>query len=70
MRYVGLKQVQKNIKENKVKKVFIAKDVEEHILEMILKQCKDKSIPVAYVDTMAELGKMAGIDVSASCTAE
>ena len=70
MRYVGLKQVQKSIKENNVKKVYVAKDAEKHITEQIIKKCQENNIQVVCVETMAELGKKAGIDVGASCIAE
>ncbi|MBR6252608.1 MAG: ribosomal L7Ae/L30e/S12e/Gadd45 family protein [Clostridia bacterium] len=70
MRYVGLKQVQKSIKEKNAKKVYIAKDAESRITEELIKKCQDNNIPIVYVETMTELGKKAGIDVGASCMAE
>ena len=70
MKYVGVKQVQKSIKENKTKKVYIAKDADKKITDEIIKMCKENNISVTYIDTMSELGKMSGIDVGASCMAE
>ena len=70
MKYVGLKQVQKSIKENKAKMVYVAKDADEHITEDIIKKCQNNNISIVYVETMAELGKKAGIEVGASCAAE
>lgn len=70
MRYVGLKQVQKSIKEKIAKKVYIAKNADSHITEELIKQCQAAKIQIVHVETMAELGKMAGIDVGASCMAE
>ena len=70
MKCVGVKQVLKSIKENKVKKVYVAKDAEGHITEEIINISSEKNIPIVYVETMTELGKMSGIDVGASCMAE
>ena len=70
MKCVGVKQVLKSIKENKVKKVYVAKDAESHITEEIINISSEKNIPIVYVETMTELGKMSGIDVGASCMAE
>ena len=70
MKYVGAKQVLKSIHENKVKKVYIAKDADKNITEEIINICKEKNLPVVFVETMVELGKMAAIDVKTSSYAE
>lgn len=70
MKYIGIKQVLKNVKEDKVKKVYIAKDAEQHVISELIDVCKEKSISITYVNTMSELGKKAGIEVGASCMAE
>ncbi len=70
MKYVGAKQVLKSIHENKAKKIYIAKDADKEITEKIIEICKENNLPIVFVDTMAELGKMAGIDVGTSSMAE
>ena len=70
MKYVGVKQVLKAVKEEKVNMAYIGKDAEKHIVQDLLKLCKQKGIQVTYVDTMKELGKMAGIEVKAATAAE
>ena len=70
MRYVGIKQVLKSVKENNTKKVFVAKDAESHVTEELIKLCNEKNIEIVYIKSMAELGKMAGIEVGTSCYAE
>jgi len=70
MKYVGAKQVLKNIHINNVKKVYVAKDADKEITEEIIVICKEKKLPVIWIDTMTELGKMAGIDVGTSSMAE
>ena len=70
MKCVGAKQVLKSIHEKKVKKVYIAKDADNHITDEIIKLCKENNLQLFFVDTMVELGKKAGIDVKASSYAE
>ena len=70
MKYVGIKQVVKAAKEGEIQKVYIAEDAEEHVLEELLKICDDNHIEIVKIKTMAELGKIAGIDIGASAAAE
>ena len=70
MKYVGVKQVLKSVKEEKIKKVYVADDAQTHITAELLDLCKEKGIEVIHIATKLELGKKAGIDVGASCTAE
>ena len=70
MKFVGVKQVLKSVKEEKIKKVYVADDVQSHITAELISLCQEKHIEVIHVATKAELGKMAGIEVDASCTAE
>ena len=70
MKYVGIKQVLKAVKEETVEKVYIGENAEKHVLDELLKTCEDNNITVIKVKTMAELGKMAGIDIGAAAAAE
>lgn len=70
MKYIGIKQVLKAVKEGKVKKVYISEDAEEHVISELLEICNANNIEIVKVKTMAELGKMAGIDIGASAAAE
>ena len=70
MKYVGIKQVLKAAKTEKLLKVYIGKDVEKNIVEELIKICNEKHIEIIYVETMKELGKLAGIEVRASVAAE
>lgn len=66
---VGTKQVKRAILGDKVERVFIAKDAEEKVVSDIKEKCHKKAIDVDYVDTMKELGKACGIEVSAATAA-
>ena len=70
MKYVGIKQVLRAVKENSVKKVYIGEDAEPYVLEELLRTCGDNNIEIVKIETMAELGKLAGIDIGASAAAE
>ena len=70
MKYVGIKQVLKAVKEGKTNMVYIGKDVEKQVISDLTSLCKQKGIPIIYVDTMKELGRMAKIDVKAAAAAD
>ena len=70
MKYVGIKQVLKAVKDGEVSKVYIGADAEEHITADLIEICDESQIEVIKIATMAELGKMAGIDIGASAAAE
>ncbi len=70
MKYVGIKQVTKNVKEGNVNVVYFAEDAEPHVTEKLLKICKEKKIKIVHVKTMKELGSMSNIDIGTSCAAE
>lgn len=70
IKYVGIKQVLKSVKEDKIKKVYVADDAESHVTAELIKFCQDNNIELVHVEKMADLGKMAGIDVGTSCYAE
>ena len=70
MKYIGIKQVLKCVKNDMTKKVYVADDAQSHVTAELLAICQEKQIEVKHVKTMSELGKMAGIDVGTSCSAE
>ena len=66
---VGTKQVKRAILSGNVQVVFIAKDAEEKVVGDLKTLCNKKNIEIVYVDTMKELGKACGIDISAASAA-
>ncbi len=68
-RIIGFKQTTKAIKEDRVSKVYIAKDADESIKNDILKACNEKDCEIVHVNTMKELGEACGIEVEASTAA-
>ena len=70
MKYVGIKQVLKAVEEGNVETVYIGGDAEEHVTAQLINLCNEKSITIKVIETMEELGRLAGIDVKASAAAE
>ncbi len=68
-RVVGTKQVKRALKNDKVEKVYVARDAEKRVVEEIIEICKTKGIEVVYVETMKKLGQQCNIDVRAASAA-
>ena len=59
-----------SVKDGEVTKVYIGKDAEEHVTAELIEICNENKIEIIKIETMAELGKLAGIDIGASAAAE
>ncbi|RCW53932.1 MULTISPECIES: ribosomal L7Ae/L30e/S12e/Gadd45 family protein [Halanaerobium] len=66
---VGSKQTLKAIAENQVKKIFLAKDIDQPLKAKILEAVNNNNIPFEIVESKNELGRICGIDVSAASAA-
>jgi large subunit ribosomal protein L7A len=63
---VGVKQTLRAIEKNEAKEVVLAYDADRRLTQRVLLLCKEKGVPVTYVDSMERLGKVAGIQVGAA----
>ena len=63
---VGVKQVSRALKQSEVEKLFIAKDAEQHVTRRIMELAQKQMIPIDYIESMKELGRMCSIDVGAA----
>lgn len=63
---VGVKQSKKAIREGHARAVILAKDAEARVTRPIRTLCEELSVPVEEVETMAELGRAAQIDIGAA----
>lgn len=63
---IGVKQVIKAINNGEAAEVYIAKDVDQHIINNVEMAAKTKTIPIVYVDSKKQLGIASKIDVDAS----
>ena len=66
---VGAKQTIKALKKDQVLVVYVAENAEKNIIEPILAACREKQIPVVWVDSMKNLGKACGIKVGCASAA-
>ena len=63
---VGIKQVKKALRENRLARVYVAEDAEERVTAPILMQCRETGVEVTMVPAMRELGEACGIEVGAA----
>lgn len=68
-RTIGTKQTVKALEKGEVKVVYVANDAEDHVLRGLKDMCKQKGVPVVYVESMAALGRVCGIEVGAASAA-
>lgn len=66
---VGAKQTVKTIKSGRASAVYIARDADAKVTKPIEDLCNGNNIKLIYIDSMKELGKLCGIDVSAATAA-
>ncbi|WCK54686.1 50S ribosomal protein L7ae-like protein [Aneurinibacillus sp. Ricciae_BoGa-3] len=66
---IGTKQTQRAIEAGRAAEVILARDADAKILSKIVSICKEKGLPIHYVDSMHRLGKACGIDVGAAVVA-
>lgn len=66
---IGTKQVIKQLTNGEVKKVYIAGDAEQHIVEPIKELCRKKDIQIEIVENMQILGRAVGIEVGSAAVA-
>lgn len=66
---VGIKQTQRALEKGIVRRVFVAKDAEQHVLRPILESCQTLGIEMVEIPTMIDLGKACGIEVGSAVAA-
>ena len=66
---VGAKQLRKALRSGQVNQVILAENADPALTEPIEALCLDNHIKLAWVSSMADLGKACGIDVGAAAAA-
>jgi|UPI0003F6134D large subunit ribosomal protein L7A len=66
---IGIKQTMKAVEHQQADTVFIATDADRRLTQKVELLCKEKGVPVIYVDSMRRLGKACGIEVGAATAA-
>lgn len=60
---IGTKQTARAAGAGSLVEVVVARDADTKLTGKIISICKDKGLPVHYVDSMRRLGRACGIDV-------
>jgi large subunit ribosomal protein L7A len=67
---VGLKQTLRAMQQGKVKMVYVADDIEEHVLRKISDACRETNVPLKRLGyCQCELGRFCQIEVGAAVVA-
>lgn len=66
---VGTKETTKAVEKGIAKTVFIAEDADGMVVQRLIALAKEKAIPVVIGDTMINMGKACGIEVSCAAAA-
>ena len=68
-RVVGMRETLKKIAQGTALSVYVAKNADTKVIHDVVTQSQARNIPVEYVDSIDELGRLCGIDVGAACAA-
>lgn len=63
---VGIKQTMRMLEQGQLREVFVAKDSDYFVIRPLIAMADGKKIPVTYVDTRKELGRLCGIEIGAA----
>lgn len=66
---VGAKQLRKALKNSRVRCVFLAENAVPDLTEPLERECRSHGVPVRWVRTMQDLGRMCKIEVGAAAAA-
>ena len=66
---VGTKQLKKAVKAGRVRYVFLAENADPAVTEPLEALCAANHIQITWVPSMAELGRVCGIEVGAAAAA-
>ena len=66
---VGAKQLRKALKAGSARQVYLAENADPAITEPLAALCEESSVVVAWVKSMAELGRACGIEVGTAAAA-
>ena len=66
---VGAKQLKKAVKAGRARYVFLAENADPAVTEPLAELCTANHIQITWVPSMAELGRVCGIEVGAAAAA-
>ena len=63
---VGIKQTMRLLEQEQLGEVCVAKDSDYFVIRPLIAMADIKRVPVTYVDTRKELGRLCGIEIGAA----
>ncbi len=63
---VGIKQTMRMLEQGQLSEVLVAKDSDYFVIRPLIAMADIKKVPIKYVDTRRELGRMCGIEIGAA----
>jgi len=66
---VGAKQLKKAVRAGRVRYVFLAENADPAVTDPLAELCAANHIQITWVPSMAELGRVCGIEVGAAAAA-
>ena len=63
---VGIKQTMRMLEQGQLREVSVAKDSDYFVIRPLIAMADMKRVPVIYVDTRKELGRLCGIKIGAA----
>ena len=66
---VGAKQLKKAVRAGRVRYVFLAENADPAVTDPLAELCTANHIQITWVPSMAELGRVCGIEVGAAAAA-
>ncbi len=68
-RVVGARETLKKIAQGNAVRVYVATAADPKVVKEVILSSQAHQVPLFYVDTMDELGRLCGIQVGAACAA-
>lgn len=68
-RAVGAKQTLRALHTGSVCVVYVATDADQRVVRNVEETCEQLGVELVSIPTMAQVGKLCGIDVGAACAA-
>lgn len=66
---VGTRQVLRGLKAGTVKRVYVANDADTYLFQQVVRAAEEAGVPAVRVESMKDLGRALGLDVSCAAAA-
>ena len=68
-RVVGARETLKKIAQGNAVRVYVATAADPKVVKEVVSSSQAHHVPLYYIDTMVDLGRLCGIQVGAACAA-